>query len=84
MMKRLAFLSCYVPKLNLRLVVMKPAKNRVRTDDSGPLNGERDRSIFIQWPLRPDVVVIASVGSQNAAYMRFTEDNEMVQALAPD
>src|ERR1700736_6596846 len=34
--------------------------------------------------MRPDVVVIASVGSQDSAQMRLAQDDEMVHALAPD
>jgi hypothetical protein len=34
--------------LNPDVVVMKSAKDRVWTNDSGPLNGARDRRIFIQ------------------------------------
>jgi hypothetical protein len=34
--------------------------------------------------MRSDIIVIASVGSQDPAQMRFTQDNEMVHALAPD
>ena len=56
----------------------------MRFDNSGPLNRARDRSIFVQGPVRSDVIVITSVGSQNSAQMRFTQDNEMVHTLAPD
>ena len=34
--------------LNPGVVVMKPAKDRSRADDSNSLNGTRDRRIFIQ------------------------------------
>jgi hypothetical protein len=34
--------------------------------------------------MRSDIIVIASVGSQDPAQMRFTQDNEMVHTLAPD
>src|ERR1700738_2072211 len=34
--------------------------------------------------MRPDVVVIASVGTHDSAQMRLAQDDEMVHALAPD
>jgi hypothetical protein len=34
--------------------------------------------------VRSDVVVIASIGSQDPAQMRLTQDDEMVHTLAPD
>ena len=70
--------------LNPDIVVMKAAKDRVRFDASGPLNGPRDRRSFVQGTMRSDVVVITSAGSQNAAQMRLAQDDEMVHALTPD
>src|ERR1700716_2765198 len=34
--------------------------------------------------MRPDVVVITSIRSQDTAQMRLAQDDEMVHALAPD
>jgi hypothetical protein len=34
--------------------------------------------------MRSDVVVIASIGSEDSAQMRLTQDDEMIHALAPD
>src|SRR5664280_3501546 len=34
--------------------------------------------------MRSDVIVIASVGSQDAAQMRLTQDDKMIHTLAPD
>jgi len=70
--------------LNPHVVVMKSAKYGVGFDASGPLNWARDRRIFIQWPVRSDVVVIGRIGSQDSAQMRLTQDDDMIQALAPD
>ena len=56
--------------LNPDVVVMKSAKDGMRPDASGPLNGSRDRCIFGQRPVGSNVVVIASVGSQDPAQMR--------------
>ena len=70
--------------LNPDIVVMKAAKDRVRFDASGPLNQARDRRILVQRTMRSDVVVITSVGSQDAAQMRLTQNDQMIHALAPD
>jgi hypothetical protein len=53
---------------------MKSAKDGVRFDASGPLNRARERSIFVQRPVRSDVVVIAGVSFQNptCAGLRWT------------
>jgi len=63
---------------------MKSAKDCACPNGSGPLNGARDRRIFVQRPVRSDVVVIASISSQGSAQMRLAQDDEMVHALAPD
>src|ERR1039457_4510249 len=63
---------------------MKPSKNRALIYDSSPLNGARDRCIFGQRPVRSDVIVIASIGSQDPAQMCLAQDDEMIHALAPD
>ena len=34
--------------------------------------------------MRSDVIVISSIGSQDPAQMRLTQDDDMVHALAPD
>jgi hypothetical protein len=49
-----------------------------------PLNEARDWRIFSQGPVGSDVVVVASIGSQDSAQMRLTQYDEMVDALAPD
>ena len=56
--------------LDADVVVMKSAKDGVRADASGPLNGSRDRCIFSQRPVGSDVIVIASIGLQDPAQMR--------------
>src|SRR5262249_5240156 len=63
---------------------MQSTKDRVRVDDSGTLNGTKARCIFVQRPVRSDVVVIASIGSQDPAQMGFAPDDEMIETLAPD
>jgi hypothetical protein len=65
-------------------MVMKSTKDRVRFNASGRLNRTGDRRIFIQWPVRPDLVVVAGVSLQDPAQMHLTQDDDMVHALAPD
>jgi hypothetical protein len=56
-------------------MVMKAAKDGVRFDASSPLNRGRNRRIFVQRPVRSDVIVIASIGSQDPAQMRLAQDD---------
>ena len=56
-------------------MVMKAAKDGVRFDASSPLNRARNRRIFVQRPVRSDVIVIASIGSQDPAQMRLAQDD---------
>ncbi len=70
--------------LNPDVVVMKSAKDGIRPDASGPLNGSRDRCIFRQRPVGSNVVVIAGIGLQDPAQMRLVQDDQVVGTLAPD
>ena len=40
------------------------------------------RCIFVQRPVRSDVVVIAGIGSQDPAQMGFAPDDVMIETLA--
>src|SRR5262249_56007651 len=66
------------------VVGMESEKDGVGVDDSGTLNGAKGRCIFVQRPVRSDVVVITSIGSQDSAQMGFAPDDEMIETLAPD
>jgi hypothetical protein len=70
--------------LNADVMVMKSAKDRVWTNGPEPLNRARDGRILVQRPVCPDVVIIATIGAQDAAQMYLAQDNEIVQAFAPD
>ena len=65
-------LSCPVcaENLNPDVMVMKAAEDGVRFDASDPLNGARDRRIFIQRPMRSYVVIIVNIGSKDPPQMR--------------
>ncbi len=71
---------------NLRpdVMVMKSANDRVRTNDSGALNRASEWSIFVQRPVRSDVVVIAGVSFQKPTKVCLTQDQDVIDALAPD
>jgi hypothetical protein len=65
-------------------MMMKSTKDRVRFNAPGRLNRTGDRRIFIQCPVRPDLVVIAGISLQDPAQVRLAQDDDMVDALAPD
>jgi hypothetical protein len=70
--------------LNPDIVVMKSTQNRERFEGSGSLKRARDRRILVQRPMGSDAIVIVSIGFQNPAQMRLTQDHDMIQALAAD
>jgi hypothetical protein len=63
---------------------MKSAENRLRTELTAPLNGTRERCIFGEGEMRPDVIVIGGIGSKHPAQMGFTEDDDMIEAFPAD
>jgi hypothetical protein len=63
--------------------MVKFAQDRVRIDRSDMLNGAIARRIFVQRPMRSDMIVIASVGSQDVAQMRLTQDDKMIHTFTP-
>jgi hypothetical protein len=63
---------------------MKSAENRLRTDLTEPLNGTRERRIFCEGEVCPDVSVIGGIGSKHSAQMGFTEDDDMIEAFPAD
>ena len=72
----------YTENLDPDIMMMNSAKDRF--DASGRLKRTWDRRLFVQRPMRSDVVVIAVISSQYSAQMRLAQDNDMVDALAPD
>jgi hypothetical protein len=66
-------------------MMMKSAEKRLHTDLTAPLNGTRERCIFGEGEMRPDVViVIGGIGSKHPAQMGFTEDDDMIEAFPAD
>jgi len=45
------------------VMMVKPAEDRVRTNDSDPLNRTKNRRILVQRPMRSDGVVVSSIGN---------------------
>ena len=45
--------------------MMKPAEDRPRGDATEPLNWTNKRCILAQGQMRPDIVVIASIGLED-------------------
>ena len=70
--------------LNPDVMVMQSAEDRVRLDIPDPLNGTKGRRIFVQRPVRSDVIVIEGIGSQDPAQMPLAHDHHVVHALAAD
>jgi hypothetical protein len=48
------------------------------------VNRTEARHIFAQRPVRPDVVVVIGVTLQNLPQMSLAQDDEVIEALAPD
>jgi len=65
-------------------MVMKPAENRHRYDAARVLDGAMDRSVFVERPMSPQLVVVGGIPRQNPAQVRFAQDNHVVDALASD
>src|ERR1019366_7555882 len=70
--------------LNSDVVMVKPAEDRVGTNDSGLMNRTRNRRILVRRPMRSDGVVVIGIRFQNPAQMCLARDNDVVQTLAPD
>ena len=65
-------------------MVMKPAEDGHRYDAARVLDGAMDRSVFVDIPMSPHLVVVGGIPRQNPAQVGFAQDNHMVDALASD
>jgi hypothetical protein len=59
--------------------MMESGEDRYRRDTASLLRSAKIRSIFVQWEMRPDFVLIRSVCLQDSAQVRFAELDEMVE-----
>jgi acyl-CoA synthetase (AMP-forming)/AMP-acid ligase II len=75
---------CLYQKSDSAIMVMKPAENRHRYDAARVLDGAMDRSVFVERPMSPQLVVVGGIPRQNPAEVRFAQDNHVVDALASD
>ena len=63
---------------------MKAAEDGCRYDAAHVLDGAMDRSVLVERPMSPQLIIIDSILRQNPAQVRFAENNQMVVALASD
>jgi hypothetical protein len=58
---------CPYQKLDPAVMMMKSAEKRLRADLTEPLNRARERCIFGEGEMRPDVIVMGGIGSKHSA-----------------
>src|SRR5260370_42303787 len=63
---------------------MKAAEDGRRYDATHVLDCAIDRSVLVERPMSPQLIIIGGILRQNSAQVRFAQDNYMVDALAPD
>jgi len=61
--------------------MMKSAEDRSRSDLAGALDGKMDKCILADGEMRPNVIVMSGVGSEDSAQMGFAEDDDVVEAF---
>ena len=59
--------GCLYRKSDSAIMVMKPAEDRRRYDAAHVLDGEMERSVFVERPMCPQLVVIGGILRQNPA-----------------
>jgi hypothetical protein len=63
---------------------MKSAEDRSRSDLADPLNGTKKRRVLGKRKMRSDFVVVGGVSGEDSAQVPFTEDDDVIEAFAPD
>src|SRR5260221_4994064 len=63
---------------------MKAAEDGRRHDAAHVLDGAMDRSVLVERPMSPQLVIVGGILRQNPTQVRFAQDDHMVEALAPD
>jgi hypothetical protein len=76
--------ACLYQKSDSAIMVMKPAEDGQRYDAAHVLDCAMDRSVFVERPMSPQLVVVGGIPRQNPAQVSFAQDNHMVDALASD
>lgn len=64
--------------------MMKSAENRPRAGLAEPLDRPMARRILVQEQMRSEFVVVAGVGREDPAQMRLAQDDDVIEAFAPD
>ena len=65
-------------------MVMKAAEDGRRSDAAHVLDRAIYRSVLVERPMSPQLIIIGGILRQNPAQVRFAQDNHVVDALAPD
>ena len=65
-------------------MMMKSAEDWRRYDAAHVLDGAMHRSVLVERPVGPQLVIVGGIFRQNPAQVPFAQDNHMVHALAPD
>src|SRR6266566_9656059 len=65
-------------------MVMKAAEDGRRYDAAHVLDRAIDRSVLVERPMSPQLIIISGILRQYPAQVRFAQNNHMVDALASD
>ena len=65
-------------------MVMKAAQDGRRYDAAHVLDRAIDRSVLVERPMSPQLIIIGGILRQNPAQVHFAQDNYMVHAPASD
>jgi hypothetical protein len=63
---------------------MKAAEDGRRYDAAHVLDGATDRSVFVERPMSPQLVIVGGILRQNAAQVPFAQDHDVIDALGSD
>src|SRR5436305_11114338 len=63
-------------------MVMKAAQDGRRYDAAHVLDRAIDRSVLVERPMSPQLIIISGILRQYPAQVRFAQNNHMVDALA--
>jgi len=64
--------------------MVQPAKNRMRNNVTGPLDGACAGRILSQRNVISHLIIIAGVFRKNSSKVLGIENDQMISALAPD
>src|SRR5436189_6265514 len=76
--------STAVRKSDSAIMVMKAAEDGRRYDAAHVLDRAIYRSVLVERPMSPQLIIIGGILRQNPAQVRFAQDNHVVDALASD